>query len=553
MKLKFFTFLKIQYQTANFWIRKNWKVSSCILLMFILLIYSVFFKIRLASDNMPYSCHTDEKYIVEPALRILKSGDFNPHRFNYPSLPIYFAAISFTVGYLNAAENLELKSTKDIVPDFYPYFKHPRIIWPAKVLFILFSAFSVLFMALIAYRLYENPIFLIGVPLVASLSYKYFIISSIYINVDTMATFFVFLLYLYLTLTLKKDSFLHRAVLPGILSGLVIACKYNLFWIIVPSILIILFYSKKRRIVKIISLVLTMFCTFFMVVPFSLLDFSTFLDWLGFVIYYYKKGTPNITTPQGIPQFFYHLDYLLNDFGYLLSILAIIGLIAVLMKNWKKGLILLSFPLLLLFQVSSFSRHYPRNILSLFIFFAFFSVMGMIWLYRHLSSLSVKLLPSRGSQGIKKGIVIFLLSFVLCFPAIENLKKQMEINPDSRKRTIDWIVKNVVKKRNLIVSRELGIYVEPLIKDYNVFLWKFTKYNKKTFVKKIREVENPIIIMPVFCTYFEYHLAARKRANALNKIGESLKLMEKFGWKKIIIDNPNRITHSNPKVLIGTL
>ena len=39
--------------------------------------------------ELPYVAHTDEPTQYNPAIRILTTGDLNPHFFNYPSLPIY--------------------------------------------------------------------------------------------------------------------------------------------------------------------------------------------------------------------------------------------------------------------------------------------------------------------------------------------------------------------------------------------------------------------------------------------------------------------------------
>lgn len=49
--------------------------------------------------ELPYLAHTDEPTQYNPAINILKTGDLNPHFFNYPSLTIYLNAAVFYVGY----------------------------------------------------------------------------------------------------------------------------------------------------------------------------------------------------------------------------------------------------------------------------------------------------------------------------------------------------------------------------------------------------------------------------------------------------------------------
>jgi 4-amino-4-deoxy-L-arabinose transferase-like glycosyltransferase len=553
MGLKFSDFLKTNYRTLASWISKNWKVSLCILLILLLTIHSFVFKIRMISVNMPYSCHNDEKYIIEPALNILKTGDFNPHSFRYPSLPIYLAAMSFTVGFLNAAANLELKSTDFIEPSVYPYFKQHGIIWPAKVLFALLSTLSVLFMALLAYKLYRNPFLLFGVPLVISLSFNYFLISYNYLNVDTVGTFFIFLVYLHHGFYLKECSFFHKVLIPGILSGLAVACKYNLVWIIVPSILIILFYTKERRIRKIISLFLIMFVTFILVVPFSVLDFSTFLDWLAHDIYIYKTDDGIHGILPGLPQLVHYLGYLYEDFGFLLCILAIFGIVDLLMKDWKKGLILLSFPLIHLLHLSLYTIQYSRNVLALFGFFSIFAAIGMVRLYQLLYQLFLKLSFPRWGEVMKKSTVVFLLVVALIFPAKAKFEKLLRQKPDSRNMALQWIKNNLEKKSNIIIAMELAMYTEPLKKDYNLFLWEFKNLDRESFYKNVSTVENPIILMPVFRPLYERQLYAKKQASALNKIGESLITKKILGQRKAILNSPRHVIGKDPKILIGTL
>ena len=552
MTWKWIERVKIKFRSMTSGQKKNWTISLCIVLMSIVLAYSYFLKIRLISQNMPYSCHYDEKYIAEPALSILKTGDFNPHSFRYPSLPIYLASASFSIGYLSSASNLELKNTKDLEPKVYPYFKHPRIIWHAKVVFTLLSAVAIIFMALIAYRFYKSPFFLFGVPLIASISYYYFIVSANYLNVDTVAAFFIFLVYLHHSFNIDRDSILHKVVIPGILSGLVIACKYNLVWIIVPSILIILFNTKERRIAKILSLFLIMLLTFILLVPFSILDFNTFLDWLAFDITAYKNESFIYASTPGLPMLIYYLGYFLKDFG-LLCLLAIFGIIAGFFYDWKKTIILLSFPILLLFHLASYALHFPRNIMSLFGFFAIFAALGTVYIYKLLCRLLFKLSPPQWTPGIKKTVVFLFLTIILFFPVKDAFNKQLKRQPDSRPRAINWIMEKVGKKHTLVISLELGLYIKPLKKKYNIVEWEFAKLDPELFYKEIALIEKPVVVMPLFRPHREHQLIAREKADALNTIGESLKIMKVFGENKAIIQYPIYPIDPNPKIIIGTL
>ena len=543
---------RIKYPGVVSWLKANPAISFSILLMAVVLVFTFFLKIRFISGNMPYPSHPDERYIAEPALNMLKTGDFNPHSFRYPSFPIYLTAISFTIGYLNSAANLELKNTEDLEPNVYPYFKHPRIIWYAKVVFVLLSTIAMIFMALIAYRLYKNPFVLFGVPLIVSLSYQYFLSSAKYINVDIVAAFFIFLVYWHHSITMNTDSILQKVAIPGILSGLVIACKYNLVWIIVPSMLVIFFHVKRRRVSKIGLLFLIMLLTFILVVPFSILDFNTFLDWLAYDIVVYKKGDALHSTTPGLTQLIHYLSYFYYDFKLALCVLAFFGIIAVFLRDWKIGIILLSFPVLTLLQMSSYAIHYARNVLSLFGIFAIFAAIGTVWLYELLCRFLFKLSRPRLPKGIKQTAVFLLLSIILFFPVQERLTRQLELKPDTRNQALTWITQNVEKKRDIIVSRELAMNVNPLKEDYNIVFWDFDKANGEALYTQVAALKKPIVVMPVFCPHYKRQEFAVKWADELNTIGNSLNILVTFNGSEAIINAPVHITGKSPKILIGT-
>lgn len=53
--------------------------------------------------GLPFSFGVDEPAVVGPAVRILSSGDLNPHFFHYPGLGYYMTAAAIALGYLREA------------------------------------------------------------------------------------------------------------------------------------------------------------------------------------------------------------------------------------------------------------------------------------------------------------------------------------------------------------------------------------------------------------------------------------------------------------------
>src|SRR5512141_510271 len=48
--------------------------------------------------GLPYALHVDERALALPALKIIQTGDYNPHRFDYGSLHIYLLSLVY-IGY----------------------------------------------------------------------------------------------------------------------------------------------------------------------------------------------------------------------------------------------------------------------------------------------------------------------------------------------------------------------------------------------------------------------------------------------------------------------
>ena len=112
-------------------------------LVYLVFVFWVVFTVqyKMITNSLPYSNHVDEGAIFSRAIIIMKTGDFNPHFFNYPSLPIYLATFGTTLGFFKSASNLEIKKLSELSPQVYPYFsrclKKPFIKFYPKIFSIL--------------------------------------------------------------------------------------------------------------------------------------------------------------------------------------------------------------------------------------------------------------------------------------------------------------------------------------------------------------------------------------------------------------------------------
>ena len=269
---------------------------------------------KMVTNTLPYSVHVDEAPIVSKAIRMMKTGDFNPHSFNYPTLPIYLTTIGTTIGFFKSASQLETKSLKDLSGRIYPYFKYPTIIKYPKLLFIMLSSLIFVFLALIIKNIYPNQKWIYCTIPILFASNVYMKQSWSYLNVNIIGAFFIISTLLYLLVNKGNDSIFTKVLFPSILVGATIASKYNFFPLVIPVMLSIFFYSKEQKIFKILLILPVSIVTFIVLVPYSLLDFPKFLTDVSFEIWHYKSGHLGYDGTPGFQQLLYYLNSIFMQF-----------------------------------------------------------------------------------------------------------------------------------------------------------------------------------------------------------------------------------------------
>jgi len=477
----------------------QWKLNVSVFSLLIILFLAGWLRIHFVSISMPYPRHADETWITSHAINILKTGDFNPHFFQYPSLPIYLTTVGFSYGFISSASHSKLKKIDDIGSVLFPYYKNPLVVWPAKIIFVAISVLGILFAGLIAYKAYGNYILLFLVPIILSFSNLYFVHSQQYINVDIVGTFFIALLLFYQLKFLSKDSFFHKSIIPGALTGLCIASKYPLVIVAVVSLLVIFLYSKEKKLIKCVLFFLIMCFTFLVCVPYSLLDFKSFLNDIGYQAYHYNRGHSGHTYSSGLSQLIFFIKGIAIDFGVVTSAFAAFGFIALLLKNWKKAIIVVVFPAVLIAQMSMFKPNFQRNLLPVYLFTAIFAGIGFLYFYDLLTKLFSTKIPLKNNVFIKKfAAFIILLALITFSLPIGRAIKWIQTKPDTRNQIVKWIYSNVKKGSHIILPIELGIPDNHLCNDYNIVRLYYLTTPIEKLYKRAQDFENPYIIMPKF-------------------------------------------------------
>jgi 4-amino-4-deoxy-L-arabinose transferase-like glycosyltransferase len=519
------------------------------MLVLFVLIFSVYVRYKIINGSLPYIGHPDEPALTGPALKMLKTGDFNPHTFIWPSLPYYLTAALFVYGYVNSVSHREISSTAEIGSVSYPFFSEKRLVFPAKALFALLSVIGMLLTGMIAYNLFRKKSLIYLSPLLLLLSHSYLYHSARYLNIDIIGTFFAVLAIFYVAKKLRNDSFLHKAIVPGILCGLAIASKYNFYLLLMPSALSIFFYSKEHKVKKVLLLISVTLLVFIICVPYSILDFNTFLDGIGFNIFHYKSGHAGHSGTPGFPQFLYYCGALVEQFGYGFIAFTILGLLLSLISNPKKGMILLSFPLLLLIYMSTLTVHFTRNILVIYVLVCIYCSLGIYHVFKYLYSLAENFSLISGYKLFQKAIPSLLIAAIISILLpIESLRSAYDLKPDSRNLASHWLESNLALDSVILVPEELDLDTRRLKEKYRIQYFNGLKING-IFPEHL---SGTCVLVPYYGSD-PRDPNGKKISSRLNASFKNIDKIIEFGKQPVLVNYHRAVPAGNPKFYIGRI
>jgi 4-amino-4-deoxy-L-arabinose transferase-like glycosyltransferase len=177
-------------------------------------------------------------------------------------------------------------------------------------------------------------------------------------------------------LTWERDTYLAQAILPGLLSGMAVASKYNSGLVLLPALLRIVFTSK-RPVRRVAILGLCAVTAFLVLVPYSVLDRASFVKDVLWEIRHYKTGHRNNDGDAGLPQLLYYLSSLVSDLGAVTVAFAALGLVFGAIVEPKRTLALASLPVAMLLHMSTNRVHFLRTVLPVFALVPVFAAGGV--------------------------------------------------------------------------------------------------------------------------------------------------------------------------------
>jgi hypothetical protein len=339
-------------------------------------------------NGLPYLHHWDEPRIANNALRMLQTGDFNPHFFHYGSLLIYLDLGVDVVHYLHLAGKPEghpdaLGSLRDLrvgAPGGWEWqVSHPSFYLWNRWLTSAFGAGCALVAFLLARALGEQRAALVAAFVVATVPFH--VEQSARVTTDVPSAFFA------LSAAWLSVEFLRRNA-PGLLVaalacvGAATSLKYNAaVALAVP--LAALAYAQARSapayrwwLWPSVALVPVVFV---LGTPYALFDLPSFLEDAGYEVrHYLVRGHGEFTVEPGLAHLGVQLAEILRHLGWGICIVAAVGILTV--RGRPLAVIAFLLPVLQLWMTSRTTVAFHRNVVLVYPFLAVAFGLGATWL-----------------------------------------------------------------------------------------------------------------------------------------------------------------------------
>ena len=410
-------------------IQKEFAVIIVILFMaFLLRIWGIDY-------DLPYIYHPDEPGYIIISQNIFKTGDLNPHFFNYPSLFFYINAFAYIPYYLVGKLIGIFRTPGDIVPPLSLAMGVTRAPMPSAVLLgrfitVCFGIGTVGLGYIVGKRI-------TGRVTVGALTSLIIAISptnvwhSRLITPDTFVTFFALTSLLGATLIYQCGKRWHY-IIAGICTGLTASTKYN-GGLVIVTLLVAHFLRHRRESLKQVNLYLALFLcgiSFLATTPYAVFDSTKFLNDLKFEIQHYSTGHAGM---EG-DSLRWYLNYMWNTAGgiYLLAVLGIFYGYAI--RPHETALVSV-FPLTYFLFISRFVVRNDRTFLPVTPFLFLLSAWFLILMFDKIKNFRIRLL-----RQILLGFIAIFALISMAHPllrTIEDTRHMMTV--DSRETARIWI------------------------------------------------------------------------------------------------------------------
>jgi 4-amino-4-deoxy-L-arabinose transferase-like glycosyltransferase len=454
---------------------RNINTERSILILILLL--SALVRVWGINYDLPYVYHPDEPVYIRISQNIFKTGDLNPHFFNYPSLFFYINALAYGPYYVLGKLMGVFSTPQDILPPVSLIFGVTRAQMPTAVLLgrlvtVGFGVGVVGLTYLSGKRLTDRSAVGLLAALMVAISPTN-VWNSHFIIPDTFVTFFAVASFL-ASILIYQQGKLWQYAIGGISVGLTAASKYN-GALIVCTLVAAHFLRHGRAALRKPPLYLALsLCgvAFLATTPFAVLDHAAFMQDLRFEAQHYTTGHPGM---EGNTLRWY-LDYMWSN-GGLLYPLALLGIVLGFRKHPKKTGLLAAFPVIYFVFINRFVVRNARTLLPITPFLFLAAAWILVDLFDQLRA---------GSSGVghKRSPLVFISLgiIVLAIPVYQTFRDIQGLTTlDSRETARVWIAENLPPGAKIAIE-PYAPFIDPA--QFSVWGMEMLDHEAEWYVKQ---------------------------------------------------------------------
>jgi hypothetical protein len=343
--------------------RAGWKVWTALALVLLSGLFVRLWRLDFGQE-LPYLAHTDEPTQYNPAIQIIRTGDLNPHFFNYPSLTIYLDALVMYAGYGLGRLAGAFESIRDLQPIrtlemSVGVVGTPSMLLLGRATTAVMGALSVS----VIYGLARQVTRSLWAPFIAALllaTSQTHIRLSHYMTVDVIATTFALACVAACTAALSTGK---RWLLwvGAVCGGLATSSKYNYAVLAIPVALSALLEPRARwgrRVAHLFACGALFGLAFALTSPYVLLDFEHAAAGIEREMEHYATGHLGVTGSSML----WYLDYMWED-NPALVLLGVPGLIAALWRHKRAAVPMVVAAVTYYGLIGNQAVHFDRNVL----------------------------------------------------------------------------------------------------------------------------------------------------------------------------------------------
>jgi 4-amino-4-deoxy-L-arabinose transferase-like glycosyltransferase len=429
-------------------------------LLGLIVVAGLYLRLRNNGYGLPYVYNFDEaQHFVSRSINVF-GGEVDPRYYQNPSGYTYLVFLGLKLWFGIFGSGLKYGTVSQ------QFFEDPTPIWEfARTFTAVIAMVGVGATFVVARRWWGSAVALVAAAL---LTFAFLPVTYSRIAVTDVGTFFPVAVALYGAFRALDDGRLRWYLLSGAGIGFATGFKYTAALVLFPVVVaaVVRFFRdrgspvwKRRDAWWLVAAAVVAVICFAITTPYFFVHPSDAISQLR----EQAKAAGEIEKLGQAQQggFSYYFHTLGWGFGWAALVAAVVGAVVQLRRDWVRGLMLVSFPIVLYAYMSSQTRYFGRWLLMMYPVLALLAGIAVVWVAGLVRGVLRDRVSGRRWAWALPGALAGLLTVLILIQPVAADVRTMQVlgREDTRQQARDWLVSHF--------PRSLRIVIEPAVQtDY---------------------------------------------------------------------------------------